>query len=340
MALSSDGAGTLAAGQGGSVGGAEMAVYDVNGDGLNDIVTSLGAHGWGLAWFEQKRDKSGAISFVEHMIMDDYSTKNAGDVTFSELHALTVADIDGDGVPDIVTGKRLFSHQESYTDPDPYGPAVLYWYRTVRNPKAPGGAEFVPELIHNRSGVGSTVLAVDLNKDGADGYRDFHQSGNVYFLGQTYGADSRGEIDGGQAMNRRAFSGTLLAAALSSSSHAANKLSLHIGHTGLTWLPLGGGPGSCGLRPAVDPMADPQYVEAGTFAILPDLVSMESSFSGIQIEAMEAHGGVGALLEKYKLPLISAYCGANLSDPAQRKSHRRRENAPLGKAGEVSTAAR
>ena len=28
-------------------------------------------------------------------------------------------------------------------------------------------AEFRPELIHNRSGVGSEVLAVDLNKDGA-----------------------------------------------------------------------------------------------------------------------------------------------------------------------------
>jgi hypothetical protein len=152
---------------GGSVGGAEMCIYDVNGDGLNDVVTSLGAHGWGLAWYEQKRDKSGAITFVEHMIMDDYSTTNAGGVTFSELHGMTAADIDGDGIPDIVVGKRVFSHQESYTDPDPYGPGVLYWYRTVRNPKAPGGAEFKPELIHNRSGVGSTVLAVDLNKDGA-----------------------------------------------------------------------------------------------------------------------------------------------------------------------------
>ena len=170
---------------GGSVGGAELGVYDVNGDGLNDIVTSLGAHGWGLAWFEQKRDKGGAISFTEHMIMDDYSTKNAGGVTFSELHGMTVADIDGDGVPDVVVGKRVFSHQESYTDPDPYGPGVLYWYRTVRNPKAPGGAEFQPELIHNRSGAGSTVLAVDLNKDGAMDIVTSTNRGTFIFWGKA-----------------------------------------------------------------------------------------------------------------------------------------------------------
>jgi hypothetical protein len=148
-------------------GGAEIGVYDVNGDGLNDVVTGLAAHGWGLAWFEQKRDKDGNISFVQHAIMGDFSTKNAGNVTFSELHAMTFADLDGDGVPDVIVGKRQFSHLESYTDPDPYGPAVLYWYRTVRNPKAEGGAEFVPELIHNRSGVGSHLAAVDLNHDGA-----------------------------------------------------------------------------------------------------------------------------------------------------------------------------
>ncbi|HXJ43737.1 MAG TPA: VCBS repeat-containing protein, partial [Bryobacteraceae bacterium] len=50
---------------------------------------------------------------------------------------------------------------------DPWGEAVLYWFRTVRNPRAPGGAEFVPEMIHNRSGVGSSLAAADLNKDGA-----------------------------------------------------------------------------------------------------------------------------------------------------------------------------
>jgi hypothetical protein len=64
------------------------------------------------------------------MIIDDYSTKNAGGVTISQMHASLAADIDGD--------------VESYTDADPYGAPVLYWFRTVRNPKAPGGASSCP----------------------------------------------------------------------------------------------------------------------------------------------------------------------------------------------------
>jgi Domain of Unknown Function (DUF1080)/FG-GAP-like repeat len=148
-------------------GGAEMAVYDVNGDGRNDVVTVLAAHGYGLAWYEQKRDAAGNISFVEHTIMGGPDAKNAGGVTFTEPHGATFADIDGDGIPDFIVGKRFWAHKDSYLDPDPDGPAVLYVYRTVRNPRAPGGAEFVPELVNNWSGAGSTILAADLNKDGA-----------------------------------------------------------------------------------------------------------------------------------------------------------------------------
>ncbi|MEO8735270.1 MAG: FG-GAP-like repeat-containing protein [Edaphobacter sp.] len=149
------------------VGGSVMGVYDVNGDGLNDVVTVLQAHGFGLAWFEQKKDKLGNISFVEHMIADDFSARNAGGVSFSEAHGTAFGDVDRDGVTDFIVGKRYWTHRDDYYDPDPYGEPVLYWYKTVRDPNAPGGARFEPHLIDNHSGAGSDILATDLNNDGA-----------------------------------------------------------------------------------------------------------------------------------------------------------------------------
>jgi hypothetical protein len=145
----------------------EMGVYDVNGDGRNDVVASLSVHNWGLAWFEQTRGSDGTIDFVRHDIAGDYSTadKAAGGVVFSEAHAARFADMTGDGVPDFVVGKRYWSHLENYRGPDIYGPAVIYIYRTTRDPQAPGGARFVPELVHNRSGVGSAFELMDLNGD-------------------------------------------------------------------------------------------------------------------------------------------------------------------------------
>jgi hypothetical protein len=156
--------GRWGASQGGP-GGAEIGVYDINGDGLVDIVTSMEGHGFGLSWFEQKRDGAGKISFVEHTIMGDFLSKNAGNVTFTEPHGTAFADFDGDGVMDMISAKSA-EHHHGYQDPDPYGPPVLYLYRTVRNPKAPGGAEFVPELVHNRSGVGDHFWVGDLDKNG------------------------------------------------------------------------------------------------------------------------------------------------------------------------------
>ena len=167
-----------------SAGGSVMAVYDANGDGRNDVVTSLSAHGFGLAWYEQKRDASGTISFVQHMIMDDFTTENAGGVTFTQPHGSTVADVDGDGIQDFIVGKRYWSHQDTQIDPNPYGDPVIYWYKTVRDASAPGGAKFVPELIHNQSGVGSHAFAGDLNRDGRTDIVTPTKFGTFIFWGQ------------------------------------------------------------------------------------------------------------------------------------------------------------
>ena len=84
-----------------------MAVYDVNGDGRNDVVTVLNPHGWGMAWYEQKRDAQGVISFEQHMIMDDPWSKNAGGVAFSQPHGTNFADMDGDGITGFRRRKAL-----------------------------------------------------------------------------------------------------------------------------------------------------------------------------------------------------------------------------------------
>jgi hypothetical protein len=138
-----------------------MYAYDVNGDGLNDIITSLSAHEYGLAWYEQYRE-GGEIKFREHVLMNKDPKDNAYGVKFSEVHAIALADMDGDGLLDIVTGKRFWSHGRT-GDPDRNDAAVLYWFRLVRG--ANRSVEFVPYLIDDASGVGTQIVATDVNGD-------------------------------------------------------------------------------------------------------------------------------------------------------------------------------
>jgi hypothetical protein len=130
-------------------GGAQMHVYDVNGDGRNDVITSLEAHGYGLAWFEQKPDGS----FEKHLIMGKTPEENPQGVTFSQPHAVDLIDMNGDGLPDIVTGKRYWAHT---TDPGANEPAVLYWFELKRDG---GSVRYVAHEIDKDSGVGTQVVA-------------------------------------------------------------------------------------------------------------------------------------------------------------------------------------
>ena len=87
---------------------------------------------------------------------------NAYGVKFSEIHAIDLVDMDGDGIRDVVTGKRFWSHGRT-GDPDRNDAAVLYWFRLSRG--ANGSVDFVPYLIDSESGVGTQVVAADLNGD-------------------------------------------------------------------------------------------------------------------------------------------------------------------------------
>jgi len=135
-------------------GGAQMFATDVDGDGDADVVTSLAAHGFGLAWFEQSKD-----GWTPHVIMGDKAAQNPHGVRFGELHALDLVDMDGDGLQDIVTGKRWWSHGPK-GDVDG-GPAVVYWFKLVRE----GGVRYEPRLIDDASGVGTQVIARDVDGD-------------------------------------------------------------------------------------------------------------------------------------------------------------------------------
>lgn len=141
-------------------GGSQMYAYDVNGDGLNDVITGLAAHGFGLAWYEQVKN-NGGITFKKHLIMGDRKEENRYGVKFSELHAIDLMDVDGDGLKDIVTGKRFWSHGRM-GDPDRNDDAVSYWFQLVRGTE---GVDWVPHLIDNDSGVGTQLVVKDINGD-------------------------------------------------------------------------------------------------------------------------------------------------------------------------------
>lgn len=127
---------------------ANMAVHDVNRDGVPDVIASS-AHGFGIWWHEQ----SSSGEFTRHDLFPDL---------VSQTHALETTDINGDGVMDFITGKRFWAHGPN-GDPGRDQPAMLFWFEGVESANSP--TRYIPRAIHQDSGMGTQFTVVDLNGD-------------------------------------------------------------------------------------------------------------------------------------------------------------------------------
>jgi len=132
--------------------------YDVNHDGKLDLIYGQG-HGYGLYWLEQAGTPA-KRTWIRHTI----------DESFSQSHALALVDVDGDGTPELITGKRYRGH--SGADPGSYDPNVVYAY------KLPTKAQFASAKSHpsglppTPSQAGPAAPAASANMQIADSASD------------------------------------------------------------------------------------------------------------------------------------------------------------------------
>lgn len=121
-----------------------MQVLDINADGKNDVV-SASAHELGVWWHEQLDGQN----FATHLISN----------TTAQTHSSIMADLDGDGRADYITGKRFLAHngRDTGDEDDP----LLFWIEFTPE-KAP---YFKEHLIDTDSGAGLNIAVADMNND-------------------------------------------------------------------------------------------------------------------------------------------------------------------------------
>lgn len=144
----------------------QMYAYDFNSDGHQDII-SASAHAYGIWWHEFTPGKNG-VNIERHLI----------DSTYSQTHGLAFTDLNSDGKPDFITGKRFFAHQGK--DPGGLEPPLLKWYELKHDQK--GNPQWVSHLIDDDSGVGVQVVVEDLNGDNKLDIINANKKGVIYFL--------------------------------------------------------------------------------------------------------------------------------------------------------------
>jgi len=160
---------------------AHLLVFDIDGDGKCDVVTSWHCHHYGLLWYRQIRAADDQITWEKHEILPVKPDMDSDALRISQLHAFDIADFNGDGRMDFVTGKRKWAHG-SKGDSEPNAPFVLYWFENTKD--ANGKVVFVPHLIDDQSGVGTQVTVGDLNKDGKPDILSGNKNGIFVFFNE------------------------------------------------------------------------------------------------------------------------------------------------------------
>jgi hypothetical protein len=123
--------------------------YDVNNDGKMDVIYGQG-HSYGLYWLQQMGEGD-----------DRHWVRRAIDESFSQVHALKMVDIDGDGELELLAGKRYRGHAGN--DPGSYDPLVIYYYKINRNT---GQFTRYPVSVNGTAGAGTQFVTEDMDGDG------------------------------------------------------------------------------------------------------------------------------------------------------------------------------
>ena len=127
-----------------------MLVRDIDADGRNDILWGKG-HDFGLYWWQaQEPDKEGKLTFKQHLIDD----------SFSQPHTIHLADLDGKGTEELISGKRVLAHNGR--DPGGMEMPCMYYYRWDKTKN-----QFIRHIIEEgHIGTGLQIRTGDLNQDG------------------------------------------------------------------------------------------------------------------------------------------------------------------------------
>lgn len=148
---------------------ADMYAIDVDGNGKADVVSSS-AHKYGI-WAHIQRPGGTHPEFLKTDLFPKL---------VSETHAMHYVDLDGDGLKDLVTGKRKWSHGRA--EPGSNDPPAIYFLTASKS--ADGTLKFTPHLIDNDSGIATQFCIADFNGDGKPDIATSSKNG-VHVLVQT-----------------------------------------------------------------------------------------------------------------------------------------------------------